>query len=379
MPRVLASALLTALVTIAWGAAASAAATPDRGQTGAHEVGTASDRPRTAPLVFGIYPGGAAGTFGPSGTTRPEDPALRLDALERLRPPQRPFVVRLYVGYGGGRSAEQQVGGQLAAYERAGFQTELVLCYRPADGGSPADVEGFVGFVRASLQSFARAPGFVSLQVTNEANVPGSPNASDGYYRGAEDALIMGVIAAADWLRHNHVTHVRVGFNWAYQTDPAEHEFWSYLGRVGGRRFVDSLDWVGVDAYPGTWGPALGPGDLATATRHFMHAAFTRLRSVYLPLAGIPRSVPLEVCESGYPTGAGRTDAMQVTVMQAAVTEVYRSRGPYNITGYRWFDLRDADSSASSFESRYGILRDDYSPKPAFGVYRSLVAELDDR
>jgi hypothetical protein len=42
----------------------------------------------------------------------------------------------------------------------------------------------------------------------------------------------------------------------------------------------------------------------------------------------------------------------------------------------RWFDLRDADSSSSSFESQYGLMRDDYSPKPAFGAYRALVARL---
>jgi hypothetical protein len=41
--------------------------------------------------------------------------------------------------------------------------------------------------------------------------------------------------------------------------------------------------------------------------------------------------------------------------------------------------LRDADSSSSSFESQYGILHDDYSPKPAFSVYRDLVAELEAR
>jgi hypothetical protein len=46
----------------------------------------------------------------------------------------------------------------------------------------------------------------------------------------------------------------------------------------------------------------------------------------------------------------------------------------YNITGFQWFDLRDADSSSLSFESQYGLMRDDYSPKPAFGAYRALVA-----
>lgn len=332
-----------------------------------------------SPLVFGIYPGGAAGTVGPSGSTKPEDAALRLAALEQLRPAGRPFILHLYAGYTGpgGYSAAQQVGQEIAAYGRAGFETELVLTYRPADGGSPADVSGFVQFVQASLQSLGSEPGFVSLQVTNEANAGGAPNASDGYYKGAEDALIRGVIAARDVVRSDRVGQVKVGFNWAYQTDNGERAFWSYLGRVGGARFVDAVDWVGVDAYPGTWGPALGAGTMAAATGHFMDGVFRRLRDVYMPLAGIPRRVPLRVTENGYPTGPGRTEAMQVTVMKAAVTAVNRARRAYNITGYSWFDLRDADSQSASFESQYGLMRDDYSPKAAFAAYRELVARFD--
>jgi hypothetical protein len=267
----------------------------------------------------------------------------------------------------------------MGAYGQAGFQTELALTYRPVNGGSSDDIAGFVRFVRAALRSLAREPGFVSLQVTNEANAGGAPNAADGYYTGAADALIRGVIAAGEVVRTNHLGRIKVGFNWAYETNAAQRTFWSHLGHAGGQRFVAAVDWVGVDAYPGTWGPALGGGGLQAATGHFMDAALSRLRSVYMPLAGIPRSVPLVITENGYPTGPGRTTEMQVTVMRAAVSAVYRGRLQYNVTGYRWFDLRDADSSASSFESQYGLMRDDYSPKPAFGVYRQLVAEYDGR
>jgi hypothetical protein len=332
-----------------------------------------------ASLVFGIYPGGAAGTVGASGATKPENPAQRLAALRELRPAHRPFVLHLYAGYTGpdGYSAERQVGEQMGAYGRAGFETELALTYRPVDGGSSDDVAGFVGFVQAALRSLAHEPGFVSLQVTNEANAGGAPNAADGYYTGAADALIQGVIAAGEVVRTNHLSRIKVGFNWAYETNAAQRTFWSHLGQGGGPRFVAAVDWVGVDAYPGTWGPALGRGGLAASTGHFMDAALSRLRSVYMPLAGIGPSVPLVVTENGYPTGPGRTAEMQVTVLRAAVSAVYRARQVYNIAGYRWFDLRDADSSASSFESQYGLMRDDYSPKPAFGVYRQLVAEYD--
>ena len=373
-------ARLAALTTIALGASAGA---PARGRLELtasirHEpVSKSKPNSPTAPrLVFGIYPGGAAGTVGPSGPVAPENPSLRIAALERLRPLRRPFILHLYASYTGadGQSAAQQLGQEIAEYGSAGFQTELVVCYRPADGGSPADVGGFVEFVRDAVRSLGAVPGFVSLQVTNEANQGGSPNTSDGYYADAKDALIHGVIAAKGETRKHGFRQVKVGFNWAYATDAGERAFWRYLGRHGGRRFVDDLDWVGLDAYPGTWGPALGGRGLARETTSFMDRALRALRFALMPLAGIPHTVPLRVSETGFPTGPLRTDAMQVTVMKATVDAVYHARSTYNITGYRWFDLRDADSSSSSFETHYGLLRDDYSRKPAFGAYRALVA-----
>ena len=377
-----AGVLLAALATIVLGVSAGVAA-PGRlalaASIGHQPLSNLERKSPTAPrLVFGIYPGGAAGTVGPSGPVAPENPTLRMAALAQLRPAGRPFVLHLYASYTGadGWSAAEQVGQDVEQYGRAGFQTELVLCYRPAGGGSPADVRGFVGFVRDAVRALGGTPGFVSLQVTNEANQGGSPNTSDGYYAGAKDALIDGVIAAKGETRADGFGQVRVGFNWAYATDGGERGFWNYLGQHGGRRFVEDLDWVGLDAYPGTWGPALGGRALAAETTSFVDGALRALRVTYMPLAGIPHTVPLRVSETGYPTGPGRTDDMQVTVMKAAADAVYQARGTYNITGFRWFDLRDADSSSSSFESQYGLMHDDYSPKPAFGAYRALAASL---
>src|SRR3954447_9894939 len=53
-----------------------------------------------APLRFGIYPGGPAGSVDPKASPRPEDPARRLAALQGLRG-GGPFVVRLYSGWTG--------------------------------------------------------------------------------------------------------------------------------------------------------------------------------------------------------------------------------------------------------------------------------------
>jgi hypothetical protein len=47
---------------------------------------------------------------------------------------------------------------------------------------------------------------------------------------------------------------------------------------------------------------------------------------------------------------------------------VHDFRGTYNVTDYRWHNLRDGDSSDPRQEQQYGLMRDDYEPKPAFDV-----------
>jgi hypothetical protein len=327
--------------------------------------------------VFGIYPGGAAGTVGPSGPVAPEDPAKRLAALQQLKPAGKPFVLHLYASFTGssGYSAAQQLGSDISSYTANGFEVEVVLCYRPNDMNAAVDVPAFVTFVRNTVNQLGSNPGVVSLQVTNEANVGGAPNASDGYYPGAEDALIQGVEGAAAARNAGGFSQLKVGFNWAYANDAGEKGFWSYLGKQGGASFAKSVDWVGLDAYPGTWGPALPSGmSLDAGVRQATTTALDSLDHTYIPLASLPSTVAIHVSESGYPTGPNRTYAMQSTALQAAVQAVVADSATYHVTDYRWFDLRDADSSSSSFEDQYGLMTDTYQPKPAFSAYQQLVA-----
>ena len=127
--------------------------------------------------------------------------------------------------------------------------------------------------------------------------------------------------------------------------------------------------------YPGTWGPALRGRSPSAGATGFIDHAFARLRAKLIT-GGIPTNVPLHVSESGYPTGPGRTEAMQSESLTASIMALHAARRTYDITNYTWFDLRDANSSTDSFQTHYGILRDDYSPKAAFAVYKSLVAKL---
>jgi hypothetical protein len=344
-----------------------------------HRRGLMSEHTRTSsrrPLVFGIYPGGAAGTVGPAGEVRPEIAELRLQALRTLRGGNRPFVVHLYDSYTEPADAAvlpEWLTSQIAAYTADGFDVELVLTYRPKR--PTGDVAGFARFVRSRVRQLGGNPHVTHLQVTNEANVDGAPNAADGAYPGARTALVRGVIAAADEARSHGVQQLRIGFNWAYQLGRSERAFFSSLWRIGGKRFATAVDWVGLDSYPGTWGPALAAGDLAFGVRTATLAAIRLLREDLLPRARLA-GAELQVSESGYPTGPGRTEAMQEEALRAAVQAVAEVAAAQRVTGYRWFDLRDADSASSSFESRYGLMRDDYSAKPAFTAYRDLIATL---
>ena len=348
------------------------------------------------PLVLGIYPGGGVGAVGPQPATKPEDPVRRMAALEALRGvPGRRFVVRVYASDDGThRSLPRGLLEDISRYSSAGFDVELVIAYRRRGVRPLVGVRRYAGFVRRAVRAVRHHRHVVSLQITNEVNLRGAPNASDGAYPGARGALIRGVVAAKDELRRRRVTHIRVGFSWAYEQGRASRRFWRSLGRVGGRPFVRAVDWVGVDIYPGTWGPELRGartagvgvdiyrptglelrgGNTAAAVRARMIGALRTLRRSYLPRARLGRSVALHVAEIGYPTGAGRSDAMQAVVADAAVRAAHDVRAAYHVTDLRWFDLRDADSANPSFESQYGLLRDDYTPKPAFGTFAALVA-----
>jgi hypothetical protein len=102
----------------------------------------------------------------------------------------------------------------------------------------------------------------------------------------------------------------------------------------------------------------------------------THFRQVNLVAANIPAAVPIRVTENGWPTGPGRSAARHAEVLETIVRTVHRLRTKLNITHYEFFLLRDGDSGRPDMGAQFGLLRHDYAPKPAFDVYRRLIAEL---
>ena len=331
------------------------------------------------PLRFGITPGVQTGQLGsgPQPPRTPEDPAQQVAALHKLvrDPARKPFVLRLHrFFWSDGEPGVQHFLELADRYTREGFLVELQLRYHPS-AEQEGDIAAWTAFVRQVVDRFGPNRRVVGIQVTNEVNLPFSPDSSDGAYDGGREALVQGVIAAKDEARKRGFDQLEIGFNWAYRSTPQEDDaFWAYLRDNGGPQFVGSLDWLGLDAYPGTFFP---PAEAPGRERDGMVNAMSSIRC-FAARANIPETTPIHIEENGFPTSDSpdRSEQRQVDVMKTLIAAVQDFRGTYNISDYRWFNLRDGNTQSPNFQVRYGLLRDDYTEKPAFGVYRDLVSEL---
>lgn len=353
----------------------SAFAAPASAQDDGGSCLTADPPPpgEVAPLRFGITPrlAGTAGTA--QEEPAPEDLAKNIDALTDLRPRHRALVLRLNrLFWSDGTKGIRQMGRLVRSYALAGFRSEIQVRYHPPDGHE-GDIEGFEKFVREAVHRLGRRRAVIGFSITNEANLPISPNTSDGAYEGVVDALVRGVIVAKRELRKLGRPRRDVGFNVMWRWNPdTDRQFWEDIGAHPDiERFRKAVDYVGVQVYPGlVWPPAPLPGRTAGDE---IAEALTLVRDCYMPKAGLERQVELWVSENGYATNLGRSEDSQQRDLESSIDAVARWSGALGITDYRWFNLRDNNSDGTDLFSAVGLLRDDYSRKPAFAAYRRSI------
>ncbi|AUY51954.1 hypothetical protein [Streptomyces sp. CB01881] len=309
-------------------------------------------------FTFGIYPGGLIGDeTGLIEPVHPDDPALITAALRELQGVAPAFLVRAYRQHPEGRATPAEP----ERYAVEGRRLDLVLQFREPDGR----LDGWLDFVRHTVRTEGHR--IALLQICEEPNV--ALPVLDGSVPNVRQALVQGVIAAKEEALACG-RDLRVGFNAALNLDPAD-TFWTELGALADERFHRALDYVGLDFFPDVFRP-LPPERLA----ELVAAVLTDFRHGSVAKAGIGPSVPLRICEHGWPTGPDRTERRQAEVVAEVVRTVAGLASELAIEGYAFFSLRDADSAGAGAFDRFGLLRDDYTRKPAFDVYRRLVAEL---
>jgi hypothetical protein len=325
--------------------------------------------PAVAPqrLRFGITPGIAGSAGGSQGSARPVDQGQTTRALERMALPRRTLVIHLNRLFSSDGSAGiRAFARQVDRYARQGFESEVQVRYHPGSS-QEGDIPAFVHFVHHAVERLGRRKSVVAFTITNEANFPISGNTSDGSYRGVVSALTAGVVEADRTLRRIGRQRVDVGFTVAWRYLPnADLGFWQKVGQAGGRPFRRALDFVGAQVYPGlVWPPVSIPGRSAGVE---MTDALALLRRCYMPIAGLGDRVDLWVTENGYATNLGHSETRQASELGSTLDAVHAVSGTLGVTDYRYFNLRDNDSDGTDLFAAVGLLRDDYSGKPAFEV-----------
>jgi hypothetical protein len=326
-----------------------------------------------APLRFGITPA-LAGTSGATqGSSAPVDPAKELAGLRALQPRGRRLVVRLNRLFeADGDKGIATFVAQERRYAKAGFDVESQVRYHPA-AGQEGDMAAWEAYVRRAALALARSNALVALDITNEVNLPISSNTSDGAYPGALEALVRGVVAARSALDSIGRTDVSVGFTFAYRYSPdKDAQFWQQIGTMATPAFRAALGHVGLQLYPGLfWPPVLTPGQSAgDATAE----ALTLLRNCWMPKAQLGAAVPIWITENGYATNLGHDEPRQVTDLDTTLGSVHALDTTLGVTDYRYFNLRDNRPGGTDLFDDVGLLRSDYSRKPAFASFRAGVA-----
>ena len=136
-----------------------------------------------------------------------------------------------------------------------------------------------------------------AVQVTGEANLSGVAGGVDGAFPRADEALVRGVLSAAEAKRAVSAT-AAIGFAAAVQAAADPAGFWSRVRDLGGTGFANALDYAGIDVYVDVFGPRVGVERVAEVVGWVLRT----FREQTLPIAGIPASTPIRICENGWPS-----------------------------------------------------------------------------
>ncbi|MGW7532349.1 hypothetical protein [Amycolatopsis sp. NPDC054798] len=308
-------------------------------------------------ITFGVWPGVVSTDLVRLETfvdAPPEDVERTAEALRDFAKGTERFYVRCYRGY---RGPHQPTPPDPVPYLGDGRVVDYVLGYSSPE----ADPDGFADAVRAAVREVAELGGG-KLQVCEEVNVAAP---LDGGSPGCYDALAAGLAAALDE-RTRLGVDVAIGFNAAVALpgDP----FWAAVRSAVDPEVLAGVDFLGLDFFPDVFRP-VPFGDLADAVTYVVRSFRESAAEI-----GIPDSVPIHITETGWPTGPENSEEQQVLVMESVARTVFGLADEVGLDTYEIFGLRDGLSSGPR-ENRFGLLRDDYSPKPVYATVKQLVAE----
>lgn len=332
---------------------------------------------KTQNFVFGIYPGSAVGKGPGLRKGKPDDPQQILNAVKTLQGAKSSFLVRSYLHYIGYGKTANHTPVNPEQYAIDGRKLDLTLCFQT----NKEDLTGWKDIIKKIIKKYGSY--LDSLQITEEANV--QVPYLDGNFKNVRQALVQGVITAKKEILKQNLD-VKVGFNSTPIFNPAD-TFWKEIKELASEFFYDSIDYVGFDFFPDVFQPIK-----FSNLENVVTFVLKKFRGQDLAGAGIPFNVPIRITENGWSTGPNRPYEQQAKTIEVVIKTIYALKDELNITGYEYHQLRDADSSEFEGDAnnnseyndaatllrqhQFGLMKDDYTPKPAFEIYRKLIEEL---
>lgn len=325
---------------------------------------------RAGGLTFGIYPLHVAGT--PFGVAEgPADDAAKIrSAIADLRGDRR-LDARTYLIYTGAWA--EKMLARLDEHARTGLLDDVVIGV--GDWTETTDqelqLEGWLAFIREVIRRHGEH--LSSVQITNEPNL----SFMEGSKSYVVEALTRGVVEAGREAARLGLA-ISVGFGSVPESPVAVPDFWERLQGAADDEFLRTVGFVGHNFYVDVFEEEPLPFAQVAGRVEDILAAL-RLR---LDRLGLAASVPIRVTENGWPTGTNpmtgrvRTEQEQAARLEALVRAVFDLREKYGVSHYVLFGLRDADSKVDDLFHQYGILHDDYSEKPAYASFKTLIRQL---
>ena len=317
-------------------------------------------------MTFGIYAGSVAGTETDLAIGKEDNPQLILQALTQLSCPGKIFLVRGYIHYLGEGRLGYEAPENIEQYANENRQLDMVICYR-----SPTyDEDDWATSIIKIINRYKHK--LSTIQITEEPNLK-TAFAGDGSFDNIEKALFAGVVTAKKEIGRQQL-NIKVGFNAIPSFNPAD-TFWNIIGNDEFKKLREAIDYIGLDFYPDVFRPVAldgQPNDLKQSVVNVLRY----FRNVNLKTGNIPLSVPIHITENGWATGANRTYERQAQVIEKIIRTIVSIKDELNIDTYEVFALRDTNTSNQNIFYQFGLLNDDYFPKPAFEIYQKLINEI---
>jgi len=218
-------------------------------------------------------------------------------------------------------------------------------------GGKPVTTEGIAAFANFSKFTAKELASKVNcFEIWNEWDNSQEPKSAESYFE-----LLKAAAPAIKAINKNAVVLSGGATNAAMRNGWVER-----LIRLGALKYVD-----GISIHPYV--------QCDRDNRPEVWVNFVSQISEKMKKENGGKDVPLYITEMGWPSNTGACGTPPEKVAQYLARALLLVRTLPEVKGFWWYDLKNDGKNIEEGEHNFGLLTDDYTPKPAFAALRDVA------